>query len=301
MDKKKEHTMDRPMGNEGFIPLNKISMSEECFARFSNFIQGNYGIKMPEIKRTMLESRLQKRLRKLGMACFDEYGDYVFSSEGLANELVHMIDSVTTNKTDFFREPAHFDYLVDHALPELIRTTGAGVRNPLKIWSAGCSSGEEPYTLAMVLNEYAATVQGFDYSILGTDLSVQVLEKAVKGIYKESLVEPVPEQLKKRYILRSKSREKALVRVVPELRSKVKYRRLNLMDDELNVDGGMDMVFCRNVIIYFERPVQEALIHKLCGKLVEGGYLFLGHSETLHGMNLPLKQAAPMVYRKVSK
>ena len=202
--------MDRPMGNEGFIPLNKISMSEECFARFSNFIQGNYGIKMPEIKRTMLESRLQKRLRKLGMACFDEYGDYVFSSEGLANELVHMIDSVTTNKTDFFREPAHFDYLVDHALPELIRTTGAGVRNPLKIWSAGCSSGEEPYTLAMVLNEYAATVQGFDYSILGTDLSVQVLEKAVKGIYKESLVEPVPEHMKKRYILRSKNRENAL-------------------------------------------------------------------------------------------
>ena len=293
--------MDRPIGNETFQALNKVSMSEECFARFSNFIQGNYGIKMPEIKRTMLESRLQKRLRKLGMACFDEYSDYVFSSEGLANELVHMIDSVTTNKTDFFREPAHFDYLVDHALPELHKTTGAGIREPLKIWSAGCSSGEEPYTLAMVLSEYAKTVQGFDYTILGTDLSVQVLEKAVKAIYKESLVEPVPASYKKRYILRSKNRENAMVRMVPELRSKVRYRRLNLMDDELNVEGGMDMIFCRNVIIYFERPVQQTLIRKLCGKLVEGGYLFLGHSETLHGMTLPLKQVAPMLYRKVSR
>lgn len=293
--------MDRPIGNETFQALNKVSMSEECFARFSNFIQGNYGIKMPEIKRTMLESRLQKRLRKLGMACFDEYSDYVFSSEGLANELVHMIDSVTTNKTDFFREPAHFDYLVDHALPELHKTTGAGIREPLKIWSAGCSSGEEPYTLAMVLSEYAKTVQGFDYTILGTDLSVQVLEKAVKAIYKESLVEPVPASYKKRYILRSKNRENAMVRVVPELRSKVRYRRLNLMDDELNVEGGMDMIFCRNVIIYFERPVQQTLIRKLCGKLVEGGYLFLGHSETLHGMTLPLKQVSPMLYRKVSR
>jgi chemotaxis protein methyltransferase CheR len=189
---------------------------------------------------------------------------------------------------------------VEHALPELIRTMGAGVKRPLRIWSAGCSSGEEPYTLTMVLAEYADIVHGFDFSILGTDLSVQVLEKAVKGIYKESLVEPVPEKMKKKYILRSKDREMALVRVVPELRRKVKYKRLNLMDDELDVEGSMDMIFCRNVIIYFERPVQETLILKLCGKLEEGGYLFLGHSETLHGMNLPLKQVAPMVYRKLT-
>ena len=284
-----------------FMPaLSKVSMTEECFARFSNFIQGNYGIKMPEVKRTMLESRLQKRLRKLGMACFDEYSDYVFSPKGLANELVHMIDTVTTNKTDFFREPAHFDYMVDHALPELVQTTEAGVKRPLKVWSAGCSSGEEPYTLAMVLSEYARLHQEIDFNILGTDISVRVLEKAVQGIYKEILVEPVPEPLKKRYLMRSRDREKAQVRVVPELRRKVTYRHLNLMDDEFAVDGGMDMVFCRNVIIYFERPVQEELIRKLCGKLIEGGYLFLGHSETLHSMKMPLKQVAPMVYRKVS-
>jgi chemotaxis protein methyltransferase CheR len=284
-----------------FLPgLSKVSMSEECFARFSNFIQGNYGIKMPGVKKTMLESRLQKRLRILGIHSFEEYSEFVFSPEGFKNELVHMVDQVTTNKTDFFREPAHFDYMVDHALPELIQTTGAGVKKPLEVWSAGCSSGEEPFTLAMVLSEYGLHHHEIDFNILGTDISVRVLEKAVQGIYKESLVEPVPEPLKKRYLMRSRDREKAQVRVVPELRRKVRYRHLNLMDDELEVDGGKDMIFCRNVIIYFERPVQEELILKFCGKLVEGGYLFLGHSETLHGMKLPLKQTASMVYRKVS-
>ncbi len=288
------------MEREGFPAFSKVSMSEECFARFSAFIQGNYGIKMPEVKRTMLESRLQKRLRKLGLSCFDQYGDYLFSPEGLASELVHMIDCVTTNKTDFFREPAHFDFLIKHALPTLARTTGAGLRAPLKVWSAGCSTGEEPYTLAMVLSDFASGMEGYDFAILGTDISLQALERAVKGVYKEPLIEPVPERMRKRYFMRSRDREKAMVRVVPELRSKVRYRRLNLMDPDLEVEDGMDMVFCRNVIIYFERPVQEELIRKLCGKLVEGGYLFLGHSETLHGMKLPLKQAAPMVYRKVT-
>ena len=284
-----------------FLPgLSKVSMSEECFARFSNFIQGNYGIKMPGVKRSMLESRLQKRLRILGIHSFEEYSEFVFSPEGFKNELVHMVDQVTTNKTDFFREPAHFDYMVDHALPELIQTTGAGVKKPLEVWSAGCSSGEEPFTLAMVLSEYGLHHHEIDFNILGTDISVRVLEKALKGIYQEHLVETVPESMKKRYLMRARNRDQRLVRIVPELRNKVRYTRLNLMDREFKVGRTMDMIFCRNVIIYFERPVQQELIRKLCRNLAEGGYFFLGHSETLHGMKLPLKQTAPMVYRKVS-
>jgi chemotaxis protein methyltransferase CheR len=275
-------------------------MSDECFARFSNFIQGNFGIKMPEVKKTMLESRLQKRLRQLGLYNFEEYGEYVFSPEGLEQELVHMVDQVTTNKTDFFREPAHFEYLLDHAVPKLIKTTGAGMNRPLQIWSAGCSSGEEPYTLAMLLTELADIRHGFDYSILGTDISVSVLEKAVKGIYREQLIQPVPAALKQKYLMRSRNRDSDLVRIVPEIRGKVRFRRMNLMDRVLDVDRTMDMIFCRNVIIYFERPVQYELILKLCENLAAGGYLFLGHSETLHGMDLPLKQVSPMVYRKVS-
>jgi chemotaxis protein methyltransferase CheR len=274
-------------------------MSDECFIRFSNFIQGNFGIKMPAVKKSMLESRLQKRLRQLGLYTFEEYGEYLFSPEGLEKELVHMVNQVTTNKTDFFREAAHFEYLFDHALPDLITTTGAGINKSLEIWSAGCSSGEEPYTLAMLLSEFAETCHGFDYSILGTDISERVLEKAVRGIYREHLTQPVPAALKKKYMMRSKNREADLVRMVPELRGKVRFRRINLMDRVLDVNRTMDLIFCRNVIIYFERAVQYELIWKLCENLTAGGYLFLGHSETLHGMNLPLKQVSPMVYMKV--
>lgn len=284
-----------------FMPdLSKVSMTEECFARFSSFIQGNYGIKMPEVKKSMLESRLQKRLRVLGIQTFEKYGEFVFSPEGLENELVYMIDQVTTNKTDFCREPAHFEHLIDEVVPELIRTTGAGVKRPFEVWSAGCSSGEEPYTLAMVLSEYARLHQEIDFNILGTDISVRVLEKALKGIYREHLAEPIPEAMKKRYLMRSRNRDQSMVRIVPEVRGKVRFKRVNLMDRELQVEGPMDIIFCRNVIIYFERPVQQELILKLCGKLRNNGYLFLGHSETLNGMKLPLKQVAPMVYRKAA-
>lgn len=283
-----------------FIPaLSKVSMSDECFARLSTFIQGNYGIKMPEAKRGMLESRLQKRLRKLGMRSFEEYGEYLFSPEGQKKEIVYMLNQVTTNKTDFFREPAHFEYLYNDVLPKMSANRGIGVRRPLEVWSAGCSSGEEPYTIAMVMAEFAAANEGFDFNILGTDISMRVLNAAVKGIYKEHLAEPVPERLKKRYLMRSRDRDRCRVRIVPDLRRKVRFKYLNFMNDELNVGKIMDMIFCRNVIIYFERAVQEELIRKLCDNLATGGLLFLGHSETLHGMSFPLKSVAPMVYRKV--
>ena len=284
-----------------FIPnLSKLSMTDECFARLSTFIQGNYGIKMPDIKKGMLESRLQKRLRMLGMHSFEEYGEYLFSPEGQKNEIVNMLNQVTTNKTDFFREPDHFEYLFNNYLPELLTNTVIGTRRPLEIWSAGCSSGEEPYTIAMVMAEFAALHDGFDYKILGTDISMQVLKAAVKGIYKEHLADPIPERFKKRYLLRSRDREKALVRIVPKLRQKVRFQYMNFMNRELKVDRTMDVIFCRNVIIYFERAVQQELIRKLCDNLAVGGLLLLGHSETLHGMSFPLVPIAPMVYRKLS-
>ena len=276
----------------------KISMSDRCFARISGFIQSNFGIKLPEVKKTMVESRLQKRLRVLGLRSFDEYGDFVFSPEGMSEELTHMVDLITTNKTDFFREPSHFQYLYNTVVPELIKTSGAGMRKPLRVWSAGCSSGEEPYSLAMVLSEYAAQKPGFDFNILGTDISVRILEKALNGIYREEVAEPVPLPMRKKYLLRSTSREEPLVRIKPALRSKVRFKRLNLMAPHPETGILMDIIFCRNVIIYFERVVQEEIVHKLCRRLVGGGFLFLGHSETLHGMSLPLRVVAPMVYRK---
>ncbi|MEW6116563.1 MAG: protein-glutamate O-methyltransferase [Nitrospirota bacterium] len=274
------------------------SLSESDFHRLSEFIHTECGIKMPPSKKTMLEARLQKRLRFLGLSSFSQYCDYVFSPQGMESELVHMIDVITTNKTDFFREPSHFSYLTQKALPDLIAAYGAGVQKKFAIWSAGCSTGEEPYTLAIVLSEFSESYPGFTFTVLATDISTKVLEKAKTGIYEEDRLEPVPKPLVKKYFLKSKNREKRLVRIVPELRQLVKFRRLNFMDEDFGFREPINIVFCRNVIIYFDRPTQERLLNKLCRHLAPGGYVFMGHSETLNGLDVPLISVAPTVYRK---
>jgi chemotaxis protein methyltransferase CheR len=205
-------------------------MTDLEFSRFSEFVQNQCGIKMPLAKRTMLQSRLQKRLRLLGMNSFSAYADYVFSAKGREEELYNMIDAVTTNKTDFFRESKHFDYLSDVILPSMkdeIKTNGF---RKLKGWSAGCSTGEEPYTLAMVLSNFAENNPAFNYSILATDISTKVLESAKMAIYAEEKIAPTPMEIRKKYLLRSIS--KPVVRIAPELRSCVQFIRLNFMDDD---------------------------------------------------------------------
>jgi chemotaxis protein methyltransferase CheR len=274
-----------------------LSLSHDDLHSLSTFIHEECGIRMPPSKRVMLESRLQKRLRALGMKSFREYREYLFSDEGKRNELTLCIDAVTTNKTDFFRESSHFEYLVTRALPVLINSDGEGLRKRFTIWSAGCSTGEEPYTLAMVLSEFAETMPGFDFSILATDISTRVLDKARLGVYAQESVSPVPEELKSKYLLRSKDHSKGLVRIVPRLRQKIVFQRLNFMENHFNIRDKVDVIFCRNVIIYFDRPTQEKLMNKFCRHLVPGGYLFLGHSETLNNMDVPLVPVAPTIYR----
>ncbi len=275
------------------------TMSDRDFHHFSAFIQERLGIKMPLQKKSMLEARLRKRLRALSLSSFTEYREFFFSPEGMERELVNLCDAVTTNKTDFFREPAHFDFLVERALPELLSHREVGISAPLRLWSAGCSTGEEPYTLAMVLSEFAQGWPGFQFSILGTDLSSQVLEKALAGIYDMDRVAPIPRTLQRKYLLRSKNKEEPLARVVPELRARVSFRRLNFMDSEYRMSESVEILFCRNVIIYFDRPTQARIVGRLCRHLLPGGFIFMGHSETLNGMGLPLQQVAPSVYRRV--
>jgi chemotaxis protein methyltransferase CheR len=270
-------------------------LSEKDFMRLSRFIHSECGIKMPMPKKVMLEARLKKRLRALGFESYEEYCDLLFSPAGMQQERVFMINVVTTNKTDFFREPRHFEFLVQTALPELMRLRGTGTR---RVWSAGCSTGEEPYTLAMVLSEFATRMTGFNFSLLATDISTAVLEKAVQGIYKEERVENIPQALKRKYFMRSKDRGKRLVRVVPEMRTLVKFRRLNFLDHDFGMRELQDIIFCRNVIIYFDRLTQEKVLERLCQHLIPGGYLFMGHSETLSSLDLPLESVGPMVYRK---
>ncbi|HOS98507.1 MAG TPA: CheR family methyltransferase [Deltaproteobacteria bacterium] len=278
---------------------SSAKLPTELFEKLSMFIYDTCGIKMPPSKSTMLEARLVKRMRALGLSTFREYCSYLFSPEGKDHELVHMIDAVTTNKTDFFREPQHFECLLDEAVPNLMASSGAGIRRPLMVWSAACSSGEEPYTLAMVLQEIARARRDFSFMILGTDISTKVLDKARRAVYDEERIMPVPMELRRRYLLRSRDPRKKEVRIVPDLRSRVRFRWLNFMNDDFGLREKMDIIFCRNVLIYFDRSTQEKVVRRLCMHLHTGGYLFTGHSETLNGMDLPLKVTANTVYRRV--
>jgi chemotaxis protein methyltransferase CheR len=279
--------------------LSSLKMKDKTFARFRDFIETDLGIKMPESKRTMLQSRLQKRLRACGINNYEEYCAYVFSPEGLRKELHQMINVVTTNKTDFFREPHHFDFLVQTALPYLIENHRWGVRKKVTAWSAACSTGEEPYSLAMVLSEFQNHNSGFHFSILATDISTRVLQTAANGIYEHSRAEPIPLLLRKKYLLKSKDQKQDLVRLAPELRDLVQFQRLNLMDDVYDIHERMDIIFCRNVIIYFDRPTQEQVLNRLCRHLIPGGFMFMGHSETLGGLKVPLTPVATTIYQKV--
>lgn len=276
--------------------LNKIfsaRMSDNDFKRLSQFVFQQSGIKMPEIKKIMLQSRLQKRLRELRITSFKDYADYVFSPEGQKNEIIHMLDVVSTNKTDFYREPVHFDFLQDEILPKYNNISN------FKVWSAGCSSGEEPYTIAITLNEFKAENPKLNYSILGTDISTQILQKAAKAVYKEERISNIPLNIKKNYFLRSKDPQNKTVRVIKELRNKIRFQRLNFMDETYTISEIFDVIFCRNVLIYFNRETQEQVILRLCQKLKSGGYLFIGHSESILGMNLPLTQIKPTIYKKI--
>ena len=279
----------------------EIRLSEREFERLATFIRGSLGIKMPPEKRTMLEVRLSGRVRSLGMESFEEYCEHVFDSGRGNDELRRMIDAVTTNKTEFFREAAHFERLTSEVIPELIRKDPpAGSIRPLRIWSAGCSSGEEPYTLSMVLSDYAARNGGMQFEITATDLSSRMLDTALNAVYAGQAAHLVPPKMRQRYLLRGRDRAKDQVRVAPAIRRHVRFGRLNLLEP-FRFEAPFDAVFCRNVLIYFARDTQVDILRRMADAMADGGYLFVGHSETLHGMDLPLRYVAPTVYAKESQ
>jgi len=276
--------------------VHEESISGRDYARLCKLIYVEAGIRLSEEKKTMLEGRIKRRLKALGIQTYNEYCDYLFGQEGLKDEIVHLIDVVTTNKTDFFREPGHFDFLVEKALPELSERLAG---RQFTIWSAGCSSGEEPYTMAIVLSEYAISHPGFRFRILASDISNIVLAKAELGVYSSDVVAPVAPLLRRKYFMRSREPGSEKQRVVPELRRLIEFRRLNFMDADYGVPEKVDAIFCRNVIIYFDRATQERILLKLANCLLPGGFMFVGHAETLHDMNLPLVPVAPALYRRV--
>lgn len=276
--------------------IYRAELSNEDFDKMGRLIFKLAGIKMPPSKKIMVQARLKKRLRALGMNSFAEYVRYVFSKEGMNMELIHILDLISTNKTDFFREPIHFSFLSGLVLPQFLEQRQSG---SFKVWSAGCSSGEEVYTLAMVLSEFSLAHTSFDFNILGTDISTTMLAMATKGVFTESsLKSAVPDYLIRKYFMKSKDATQKIYRAVSEIRQKTRFNRVNFMDNSYPVGEKFDAIFCRNVLIYFDRETQEKVVQKLCNYLKPGGYFFHGHSESLIGMNLPLKNVKPTIFRK---
>lgn len=268
-------------------------LGEDEFRRLAKLIHGSCGIKMPPSKKTMLEGRLRRRVRALGLGSFSDYVSYLFDGGDLDGELGHLIDAVTTNKTDFFREPQHFQFLAQEVLPQLAENG-----RPVVAWSAAASIGAEAYTMAMVMAEFARTRRGFRFEILASDICSEVLHTAEMAIYPEEMIAPVPMEMRRRYLLRSKDRRTPQVRIVPDLRRLVHFGRLNLIDGPYDFDTAVDIVFCRNILIYFDKPTQQTVLSNLCGHLVSGGYLFIGHSETVAGCGLPLTQVSTTIFRR---
>lgn len=268
-----------------------IAISSEEFQRFRTLIYDESGISLNDQKQGLVASRLSKRLRELGVKTFSEYYDRLMHDAD-REEFTRMLDLISTNKTDFFREPQHFDYLREEILPQLAQ------EKKVRIWSSASSTGEEPYTIAMTLYDGVADPANWDFKILASDLSTRVLAKAAGGVYDADRVDDMPPDVVRRHFLRGKGEHEGRLKVKPHLASMVRFRRINLMDDHFPVKSPLDLIFCRNVMIYFDRPTQETLVNKFHRYLKLGGHLFIGHSESLQWVTHPFRTVAPTIYRK---
>jgi chemotaxis protein methyltransferase CheR len=264
-------------------------LTEKQFKKISGIVYDLCGIHLKEGKEALVRARLMKRLRALGMENFNTYIHFIESDAG-SRELEMMVDVMTTNKTSFFREPAHFDYLRDHVLP-LVR------RRRMRFWTAACSSGEEPYSLAIFIREAVADIDLKDVKILATDISTRMLEKARRATYPKEALQEIPGHLLQKYFVKTPHTAPPMYRVKETVQNMVRLARLNLID-KWPMKGPFDVIFCRNVMIYFDRPTQQRLINRFWNYLEPGGYLFVGHSEGLSAISHKFQYVRPAVYKK---
>lgn len=252
------------------------------------------GILVPDDKFDMFYSRLSKRVRALGFSNFKQYCSYL--QQQPEHEFTEFINSVTTNLTSFFREKHHFDFLAQTVLPELLKKNQQN--RTVKLWSAGCSTGEEPYTLAMTLRENLP--ENWTIKILATDLDTNVLATAAQGIYPLDRVSALPKSTLSRWFQRGTGNNGNQVRVKKELRELIRFNQLNLMQD-WPMQSHFDFIFCRNVLIYFDKSTKERLANRYAGLLKDGAYLFIGHSESLHQLDTPFQLLGNNIYKKASR
>ena len=252
---------------------------------------------MSETKKQLLKSRLQRRMRICGIGSYSGYHDYVVAHP---DEVEFFVNSVTTNKTDFYRENHHFEFVTSHVVPEAVnRAEAMPGNNALKIWHAGCSTGEEPYTLAIVLKEAQAAYPGLHFAQLASDIDTEVLRTAETGIYAEERVRTLPTQTLRQWFLRGKGQRAGSYRIKPELQGQLTFRQINLLDEPwpMKESTKFDVIFCRNVLIYFDKPTQNRLFERFHERLNAGGYLFLGHSESMHGQDSRFRSIGKTIYR----
>lgn len=272
---------------------------ESGFDRFSRMVQDSIGVCLPKSKRIMVESRLRRRLVELGLQDAEAYFRHLFDNGALHDELETIFDAVTTNKTDFFREPQHFKYLTERVIPErLARRPATGRSSMVKVWSAAASTGAEAFTTAMVLADLESRQGPFEWRILGTDINQSVLAEARRAIYPDLMIQPVPDQYRERFLLRGQGRHDGNWRISPDLRRRVNFRQMNLIDAQYPVDTGIDVIFLRNVLIYFSQADQIRVVEKLADHLAHRGHLFVGHAEGMLVRHRGLRQVGPAIYRK---
>ena len=276
---------------DGVPPVMEFAITVEEYQRLCALIYDVSGIALGDQKQSLMASRLSKRLRTLGLKTFSEYCEHVVHDPS-REEFTCMLDLISTNKTDFFREPKHFEFLREEILPERTR------EKQVRIWSSACSTGEEPYTIAMTLYDGVSDPGQWDFKILATDLSTRVLAKAASGTYDEERVQDVPPEVVRRHFLRGRGEKEGQLKVKPHLAEIIQFRHLNLMDERFPIKSPLDVIFCRNVMIYFDRPTQERLVNKFYRYLKPGGHLFIGHSESLQWVTHSFKSVAPTIYQK---
>lgn len=279
-------------------PLWESTLCDQEFRLLRDLVKTHTGIALSEHKRSLVASRLGKRLRALGLESFRSYYNYLAGEAG-QDERENFVNAITTNKTDFYREGLHFEFLEKEFVPALkVRAARTGERR-IRIWSAGCSSGEEPYTIAITLRESLENLLAWDVRILASDIDTQVLAQAAQGIYPAERVAEIPRPILERHFLRGVGSQAGLVRVSREVRNLVTFRRINLLEEPWRIQTAFDCIFCRNVIIYFDKPTQRRLVERFAGHLKADGYLFLGHSETLYGVSDRFVFLRNTIYRRV--
>ncbi|OHB55435.1 MAG: hypothetical protein A2Y12_11745 [Planctomycetes bacterium GWF2_42_9] len=277
--------------------LSEVHLTEADFLKVSQLVYDHCGINLHDGKKELVRARLAKRLRKGNFKTFSDYIDYVLrDSSGVEFSL--LIDSLSTNLTSFYRENQHFDFLKSNLLPELKKKKEAKGSRKIRAWSAGCSSGEEPYTLAITLLDALEYETDWDVKVLASDISTTILDKAKTGIYEAKRVDPVPAALRHKYMKISHQYGEKYYQVGEKLKSTVIFRYVNLMAD-WPIGGPIDFIFCRNVMIYFDKPTQQRLVERFYNILDTGGMLFTGHSESLTGINHKFKYVRPTIYAKL--